>query len=312
MPPGTQREDWWGRFQLTGTNDNKAKTARFWGARTKGGLVRKYLYDLVFKPRVLETTRETTTTLPNLPQVNSSAPQLPSRPTMDEILRTPLAWVDKVDQSIRPKMKHPEFRILILEGLPKAVNVPALVSEICCGPLEKFIFHDSDRPELEVFFQSPEQAQHFFEYVATSGFFCIYGKSVKVRWAEKAEQVPVPAYIMDEVSSNRASRIIIMSKSIRTKTSKILGRKSRLAEENFSGDFNVEGMKWDFVQFGGIVEITPMISRKLSICIQFTDIRSAILVLHSLKQKNSMLHSKYALWSARYGSDPADRPCKRV
>lgn len=282
---------------------------------SKRGAVRKFFRDLVSRLRGVDDSSALTSrnTVSNLPKLSSSDQLLTLR-AASKYTSDHFRQFSRLPSSTGLE-KPLQKRVVVISGLPQKVSVPAVVAGICGGALEKIVYYDKMKPELEVYFLSPGSAAKFYEYATTSGLFNVNGNRVKVSWAENTDgskgHAPIPVYLAEEVEAFHASRVITFSKATKTKTSKVTLSKRihPKATDHFVKDFNVESIKWDLVQFGGIVEVTPVVSRKLSVSIQFTDIRSAILVMHAMEQKTSMLHSKYSLWTARYGKDPADRPC---
>ncbi|ODV85490.1 hypothetical protein CANARDRAFT_178756, partial [[Candida] arabinofermentans NRRL YB-2248] len=94
---------------------------------------------------------------------------------------------------------------------------------------------------------------------------------------------------------------------------------------NYSENFDLDDIKKDFSQFGPIVEVSPVVSRKLCFAVQYLDVRSAIIAKHQLMSKESTnnpidpnvglayyqqspeLNCKYKNWYSWYGKDPADK-----
>lgn len=209
-------------------------------------------------------------------------------------------------------------RVVEITGLSDKMNVPLVLSQLRGGALEKVVYHENN-PKLELYFLSSLKAAEFMAYACKTGFFVVNGSLLVVEWgispeAHNCEFSPLPRYLLDEVEIQRASRVLVLSKPIPGKPLGDKGGKKVYPNprDNFSSDFNIEEVKWDFVRFGGIVEVCPMISHRLSVSIQFTDIRSALLVMRSMKQRESHIGTKYADWSVKYGSDPAQRPCYAI
>lgn len=177
-------------------------------------------------------------------------------------------------------------------------------------------FSSSVSPDaLNVHFLSATDAKHFMAYATDSSLLKFNGTGLSAQWAEEQNQklrgYELSPHIADEVNHYNASRILILSHYMEGKTpiSRALKHRYPRPAENYTGDFNCNAIIVDFGQFGQIVEVTPVISSKLSVSIQFADIRSAILVMHTLNSSRSVLRAKYSLWSVKYARDITCKAC---
>lgn len=239
------------------------------------------------------------------------------------------------DKLILPE--DPDCRSIILSGFSKGTSASSILSLVRGGPLEKVTFvngeaellgqgfHSKDKsgtfptyiryPAVVLSFLYPADALRFMEYATGSSLLRFHNKPLSAQWAYKwyiksLRESPLALHIIDEVLANKASRFVILSRSSRkTITDVPQGHKHPSAYGCFSVTFNCNELKFNFSQFGQIVEVTPILDRKLAVCIQFADIRSAILVMHTFKSKNSVLSVKYSLWNIQYLRDAADLPC---
>lgn len=318
-------EDWWFKFQnekpvgLQGPlrGENRAED------QSKRTLVKRFLHTLMYKvkehvepPRnfSLNTLKESISTAGTMLRHSDQTLQI-SRSQFTKSLRS-CASSARYSLWERPPTTTCK-RIVCLSGLMVHSSMASTVGLVCGGGLEKIVYHDGRSPVVEVHFLSPDSANKFYEYSQKSLFLAINGYPLTVEWARpksgtKGHPLLAP-YVAEEVDGYRASRVIVLSRPVAKKLIATLATRGYPdPRENYSADLNIEKVKWDFVQFGGIVEVTPMVLSKLSFSIQYTDIRSAILAMHTLGQKSSLLYSKYSQWLAKYARDVTNRPCLAV
>lgn len=208
-------------------------------------------------------------------------------------------------------------RSVLLHGIPGNTAIGNVVAQIRGGALEKIVYHKTADPCLEVHFLSAAKANLFLKYATETGLFMVNGKHLDVSWAQASrEETPshLPAYIVEEVDYFHASRMLVLSQPVEGKVAKDYRSKRvyPVPEENFSNDFDAESVKWDFHRFGTIVEIMPVISKKLSVSIQFADIRSAVMAKKAFDKKESAFAHKYSAWALKYARDPTNKPCFEV
>lgn len=318
-------EDWWFKFQ---NEKSSAIPAPLVGEnrcddQSKRTLVKRFLHTLMYKvkehvepPRnfslnTLKASVSISTTGTGLRQSDQTL-QI-SRSQFTKSLRS-CASSARYSLWDRPPTTTTCKRIICISGLAVRSSMATTVGLVCGGGLEKIVFHDGRNPMVEVHFLSPESAGKFYEYSRKSLLLEANGYPLTVEWARpksgtKGHPLLAP-YVAEEVDGYRASRVIVLSRPV---AKKLIGTPATRGypdpRENYSADLNIEKVKWDFVQFGGIVEVTPMVLSKLSFSIQYTDIRSAILAMHTLGQKSSLLYSKYSQWLAKYARDITNRPC---
>ncbi|ODV95505.1 hypothetical protein PACTADRAFT_50220 [Pachysolen tannophilus NRRL Y-2460] len=157
---------------------------------------------------------------------------------------------------------------------------------------------------------------------ATTGMFIVNGYHIQPSWANSNVlniedsnyfHQPVPAFLGNEMELNGARRSLILkkqinaSRSIRSKTSPkyrhFPSPKSHLSE------FDCEETRRIFSKYGEIVDIAPVISRKLCFSVHYFDVRGSISAKIDLETPGSELYNKYSEWTVWYGKDPCDRPC---
>lgn len=319
-PPWTiqVQNEWW---------DNPPKSPRIlekleWkrpittAASGKRTMVRSFIYDQVMRMKGRLGDGETLKTC-NLALTNAEFNEnftAESSKSGKPSATLPLPKARSQTSEVRSKSEfgRPCHRVVVLSSIPAKTGVNSILSQVCGGPLEKIVYRELKKnPQMELHYLSAKLAINFLNYVLKTSLFVVNGQKLTAEWAttEFQDLLPLPSYISEEVDKYQASRVIVLSKAIPGKLNMASSRKVYPCPlENFL-DFNVESIKWDFVQLGGIVEIAPVISKKLCVSVQFSDIRSAILAMRSLNQKTSMLHLKYILWTAKYARDPVDRPC---
>lgn len=205
------------------------------------------------------------------------------------------------------------LRAVALTGKFVTGNIPQILAQMCGGGLEKVVY-DGKKPLLQVHFLKRQAAENFFNYAQT-GLFIVNGRKLKCKWLHELSHSPrpkaLPDYVTYEIKCNGASRVLVLARvvSVPAVLSDIPRRPQ--PEKHFQ-ELNVEQVKWDLVQLGGIVDVVPLISRKVGIAVHFSDIRSAVLAMRAIKLKSSILHSKYYSWEVKYGKDPVDKPCFAV
>lgn len=236
---------------------------------------------------------------------------------------------------------------VLLANIPIYTSIPAILAQIGGGPLERIqllnrknwslmdiaqskLQHiDWSRTVLKLDFDNRECALAFWEF-SKSQAFIVNGHHIT------AFQLPDLHQVNDKLSSlplesqkysgeitrelmeepEKARRILVLKKPIASKR-KISSRKHYSypdPELNFSRDFNVDEILEDFSRFGNVVEITPVISRKLCFGIQYFDVASAIAAKHTIegdiKNENSFgdeFWQKYHDWYIWYGKDPTEK-----
>lgn len=241
-------------------------------------------------------------------------PKLEDMPKTLKTSRSMHNLVNKLEASTleKPQSKPAKSkRVLIFTGLPSCTGISSIISQVCCGPLEKIVA-TSDR--LELYYIFPEHAKEFHDYVNNTGLFRVNGNRLQMEWANKANTddslAPIPKLLLKEVTYGSARRILIFSKIVPQKT---LRDPSAMhyptARTHLSKDLDIELIKSDFSQFGQIIEFGSVISRKLCFSIHFHDVRSAIAAKNEVETPGSMLNVKYLGWSLWYGKDPTDKAC---
>lgn len=251
-------------------------------------------------------------------QGNSQSSGGQSRATKLESARSvKLPWSARSKAVMESELQLKGKKVIRISGLSKDMCVPSVLAQLRGGRLEKVIHHE-DENWLEVFFLSTANASRFIRFCCNTGLFVVNGKPLVVEWsttpeAWACETTSLPSYVIEEVEMSKASRVVILSKPIGGISSEMVSTKLYPnPRARFSEDFRIESVKWDFIAFGGMVEVSPMISPMLSVSIQFTDIRSALLAMRTMHQESSMLRSKYSQWTLQYGKDPAQQPCYAV
>lgn len=317
-------DDWWRHFQngartrLASLNPSVSMRSTMhshatWASASKRTMVRNFLHGSVQRMRDRHTSSQQLETLsrskaqPTLlafaPQTSQLAATLPIRARAYTSAQLP------AEKSAVP-VSGP--RVVWLDARYESTNVAAVIASVTGGALEKVVVHDPPKNRVELHFLSPFNADRFIAHVGAAKTFSVNGSPVRVSWAPPAKglklgHLALPKYIRAEIDKNSASRVIVMSRPVH----RGVRQKERYpdAREHFSSNFNIERLKWDLVQFGAVVEVTPMVSSKLSISVQFYDIRSAILAAHAIQLKSTLFYEKYNLWTIKYVRDVTSRPC---
>lgn len=212
-------------------------------------------------------------------------------------------------------------RVVVIKDITGMCGAKSVVSQICGGPLERIVFHEHKKDStIELYFIFPEHAKKFYNYGTSTGLLVLNGGFLSLEWANRTNthdfehyHPSVPKYLMNEISFYGARRCLIFSKSVPDK----LTRHSYVMHypsprTHLSKDLDIEEIKKDFAAFGEIIDIASVISRKLCFCLNFADIRSAIIAKKECELEGSLFNSKYNNWSIWYGKDPTDRPCLTI
>lgn len=221
-------------------------------------------------------------------------------------------------------------RAISLSGFEPGTLVSTIMSFVRGGPLEKILDAESTiasrfvrpnaykkspylRAPIFVFFMTPQGANNFMAYATNNALLTFNGLRIQVAWANDKILLneELDPHVAEDAKYYSASRVIVLSHPInKTPPEPLASRKINInARENYTRSFSCESLKRDFAQFGQIIDVTPVCSSKLSVCIQFADIRSAMLSMRTLNENNSVMRAKYSLWRARYVRDVTCRPC---
>ena len=265
--------------------------------------------------------------------------------------------------------KIPDFRIVAITSVPKKLSIPSLLGAVHGGPLEKVelvrkdnyqFYSDAGLYELNqpinwsvvsifLHFSEYEDANDFYKYSKT-GLFKVNDIHLKTVWIPDIEKrtgiddsgdggsdnddYQVISHLMKD--EEKARRVLVFKKPLNDKRNKANKRRMGYPDPtvNYSEDFDVEEIKRDFGQYGKLVEVLPVVSRKLCFGLQYYDVRSAIKVkrvIHSpnahddeesidseygidnnLSPQDLEIRRKYKDWYIWYGRDPAEKCVPRV
>lgn len=270
---------------------------------------------------------------------------------------------DKGNSQKYQSEKWKDFKIVAITNIPKKLSIPSLLHQIHGGPLEKIelvkknnyqFFNDEklyafNKPinwnEVSIFlhFNRYEDARNFYLYSKT-GFFRVNDIHLKTLWIPELDD-SLEDYKTTENNllvtnlmkgEERARRVLVFKKPLHEKRSKhCIKRRPGYPDPtvNYSDDFDIDEIRKDFGQYGKLIEILPVVSRKLCFGIQYYDVRSAIKVKRIVQSsghnnhetedskakdeydifsaKDLELRNKYQHWYVWYGKDPADKsvPC---
>lgn len=211
-------------------------------------------------------------------------------------------------------LKAREPRAVMLLSLPPEANLPAVLSHVRGGQLERVILGSRPEPFVEFHFLDKKAADAFFKY-ARSGVFVINGVKPKVRRLpfDVISPGPVQSNIMQAVSKHRATRVIKMR---RPGELPVVSEKEKasypVASEYYVKDLDIEEIRKDMAQFGEIIEIKALIANLCTLSIHYSALSELILAMRSFQLVGSAHQKKYQGWKVEYGKDPADVPCYNV
>ncbi|QHS76331.1 Ssp2p [Saccharomyces paradoxus] len=205
-------------------------------------------------------------------------------------------------------------RSISINDIPRGTGISSVLSQVRGGSLERIVVYRYDTPErslhkVDLFFLNYDGAQSFMRYAKTN-IFKVNGVQLKPEWIFLESTYE---NVMKEQSVNRIvegekliSRCLIVKKS----STKTTLNKSNLDKGQTLENIDIRELEKDFQNFGEVLEITPIVSRKLCISIFFYDISSAMRAMEEYEQKGSYLNNKYfKTWTIWYGKDITDQPC---
>lgn len=211
------------------------------------------------------------------------------------------------------------WKVVKLKNIPKNTGVNSIVSQISGGPLENIILERSkplseSLTSIVVEFVQQRDADQFMKLSKTN-FFKINGQHFSFDWARqerfsemnssKLEEIPTENEPNFEKKLKDVSRILIMKRV--TNRKKMI--KLSIDSETPLQSLNIEDIRNDFLKYGPIQDITPVISKTLCISVIFLNRKSAMNAMNDLNNEKSRIHSKYSkYWTIWYGKDITDRP----
>ncbi|KAG7740164.1 hypothetical protein KL923_002005 [Ogataea haglerorum] len=237
-----------------------------------------------------------------------------------------------------------ESRVVMLSNIHRNTSLTSIMSQIYGGPLEKVLLLDKstlkekqydlgkqvnwDETLLHLYFQREEDALKFMNFAST-GMFVVNGYHLHPSWIPRSGIVNTEDYLCyhekDSLQSlemmggpESARRVLVLKKPVlaKSKLNSHIGSEKKRASYpdpilNYSPDFDLNAIRTDFSQFGPIVEILPVVSRKLCFAVQYFDVQAAIAAKHAIQAKRNVsdnqMSVKYKDWYIWYGRDPADK-----
>lgn len=210
------------------------------------------------------------------------------------------------------KNKNKNITDIVINDIPLNTGLESILNQIYGGSIAKVEpqFYDSDLGRLkkiEIKFVSPEGAQEFMKY-GCSNLFKVNGIHLNPQWTLKEDALlyeKVFKSLTSQTKSEKVCRCLILKK-YPTKNNL---RYVQISKQPPLDTIDVIEIRRDFEKYGPILDITPVISRKLCISIIFYDILSAMKAMQSYEDKLSYTHEKYyKSWAIWYGKDLTDRP----
>lgn len=210
------------------------------------------------------------------------------------------------DTIIRPKA-------IILERIPRSTGLGSILSQVCGGPLERVEVYKKDSDDslrrVELRFLTNEGARSFMKFGRTN-MFKINGIHLNPEWGKYTDSKDDSMKGSSGDSSDEdigICRCLVLKKYITT------NKKFKHGDNPkgfISDSLDIEEIKRDFGISGEILEIAPIVSRKLCISISYYCIDSAMRTMDDYENPNTYLHKKYFRnWAVWYGKDITDRPC---
>jgi len=273
---------------------------------------------------------------PNTIGLNKYIIQKKSRPTTvqsnDRIISSTNLKPQEIHQLSKP---IPGRRVVQLKNFSSFVGIKSVLAQVCGGPLERVAiirsgssssqqlqlqtnYNQLKNNTLELWFLYPHDADSFMTF-CSSGMFLINGFHYEPQWAPKHHQhKPHETYhlqpdesVSEQMINHGARRCLILKKYI-PKRVKPSSKHLYPSPNSHLSELNIEEIKFDFTTFGKIIDVTPVISKKLCVAIHFFDVESAINAKKSFLDHSSGFYMKYREWTLWYGKDPAEKPCINI
>lgn len=236
-------------------------------------------------------------------------------------------------------------RVVALTNIHFKLSLSTLLSQICGGPLERIELQRRDRfqqdlPSLAynlletsetptnwtnidvlLYFHKPEDALEFYEYSKT-GMFLVNGQHIDTYWVTYEEVIGDETNILEKmnVRNEKARRVLVFKKPVLNKRHRTAYERRHWPDpcSHFTKDFDYQQAVRDFGQYGGLVEVMPVISRKTCFGVQFMDVRTAMRVKQIVQDRcgdapsewsklDTSLQAKYKDWYVWYGADPCEK-----
>lgn len=211
-----------------------------------------------------------------------------------------------LENNVRPKA-------IVISNIPKSTGIASILAQLHGGPLENIAVHmgdDQNLKKVQLDFHTHEAANSFMKYGRTN-MFKINGQHLTPEWGRISDHKTKKSNEWDEQTSSNedqdSCRCLIMKRYINSvKRTKY----SDPYKESPLEPLNLSEIRQDFGNFGNILEITPIVSRKLCISINFFSMESATRAMCEYEDPTSDLHKTYFNdWAIWYGKDVTDRPC---
>ncbi|CCF55818.1 hypothetical protein KAFR_0A03830 [Kazachstania africana CBS 2517] len=205
-------------------------------------------------------------------------------------------------------------RNIVIKNIPSGTGLASVMSQVCGGPLENISFQTAEKSinileNVRLSFLTADAADAFMNYSKTR-LFKVNGFNLITEWAPLKQQPINNIYSGLEKQQAQFSTNICRSLIMKKYPQKKEIKKYCKWMENTMDDFDPSIIVEDFGQFGRIQEVTPIISRKLCVAVNYYNILSALKAIESYEDPNSELHRKYyKSWAIWFGKDITDKPC---
>lgn len=235
------------------------------------------------------------------------------------------SYDEDIDSIISPSIDN--RRVVIFSGMPPTIGIQSLLNQVQGGPLENILIMDEFSAgkmtkRIELHFIHHKDAMKFVTY-GRSHLFQVNGQHFTPKWASKKinkksneslNQVKefLYDYMREHSTTNYegACRSLILKK---------IGKGSIYQHCHDSTvvpdivHIDINEIEKDFEMFGKIIEVVPMVSKKICLQIYYYDIRSAIKAFNNYETSYCYLNEKYSSeWSIWFGKDITDRPYVQV
>ncbi|KAL3232668.1 Sporulation-specific protein 2 [Nakaseomyces bracarensis] len=208
--------------------------------------------------------------------------------------------------------RNEQKKDVVIDDVPLNTGIESILNQVYGGSIARIepYYKGSYLGELkkiEIKFISPAGAQEFMKY-GQSNLFKVNGIHLHPKWSSSEDTLNYEK-IFNRLSSHAEKgnicRCLILKKYPTRNTLKYV----QLNKQPPLDTIDILDIKNDFEQYGQILDVVPVISRKLCISIIYYDILSAVKAMQSYEDNTTYTHEKYySSWAIWYGKDLTDRP----
>ncbi|CCH59995.1 hypothetical protein TBLA_0C01820 [Henningerozyma blattae CBS 6284] len=246
--------------------------------------------------------------------------------------------VDTHDNSFKSKDgttggESREMVVVSITGIPPGTGLGSVLSQMSGGPLRRITLHTQysyilgqeriSGIDLKYF---KEKDARGFMRLGSSNLFRVNGLHLRpelhgdsdVEADVDIDKCSIAQKNKNEVTEPEVSRCLLfkrfgINECLPCGEDKLMhsthSNRSGSTEGHNNCCESVCGLKNDFKKYGTILDVTPIVSRKLCFAVHFANVASAIRAMQAFELKGTELNKKYyKRWAMWYGKDLTDKP----